>query len=310
MPLLVAVHRHSDCCVVGRAGAGWGVVLNTSLYLSMLSRSSKSASARLWRVRPLCLAVAGTCWMAAQANAASDDATLPGVSVTASPADTAAERTEHKDSYRATKSSTATGLSLSARETPQSLSTVTRQQMTDFGLNTVNDVLQATPSVSVERVETDRTYFTARGFDVENFQLDGVGLPFTNGSQWGDVDTFVYDHIDVLRGANGLMSGSGLPSATVNFVPKKATEQFQASLGVTLGSWNKKRVEGDISGKLNADGSVRGRLVGAVEDRDSYLDRYSKKLNTFYGTVDVDVSRDTSLTLGWLEQSKIGRAHV
>ncbi|WP_411028664.1 TonB-dependent receptor plug domain-containing protein, partial [Salmonella sp. s60093] len=93
---------------------------------------------------------------------------------------------------------------LTPRETPQAISTITRSQLDDFGLGTVNDALAFAPGVTVERVETDRTYYSARGFDIDNFQLDGIGLPFTNGAQWGEVDTIVYDRIDVLRGANGL----------------------------------------------------------------------------------------------------------
>ena len=122
-----------------------------------------------------------------------------------------------------------TGLSLTAAETPQAISTLTHQQLEDQGLTTVNDALDQAAGVTVERVETDRTYFTSRGFDVQNFQLDGFGLPFTNGAQWGDLDTAIYDHIDILRGANGLMTGTGLPSATVNFALKKPTAAFQPS---------------------------------------------------------------------------------
>lgn len=44
-------------------------------------------------------------------------------------------------------------------------------------LNSIRDVLDSTPGVNVQKVETDRTYFTARGFDITNFQYDGMGMP-------------------------------------------------------------------------------------------------------------------------------------
>ena len=258
-------------------------------------------------LRPLHLAALLTCLSAAQAHAADTAAAesktaLPEISVSATSTADTGERTEKSTSYKGRRSSTATGLSLTAAETPQAISTLTHQQLEDQGLSTVNDALDQAAGVTVERVETDRTYFTSRGFDVQNFQLDGFGLPFTNGAQWGDLDTAIYDHIDILRGANGLMTGTGLPSATVNFALKKPTAAFQASGAVTLGSWNKKRAEGDISGALNADASVRGRLVAAVEDKDSYLDRYHKRLSTVYGALDIDLTRDTTLSLSWIEQ--------
>src|SRR5690606_32781951 len=111
-----------------------------------------------------------------------------------------------------------------------------------------------------------------RGFEVSNFQIDGVGLPFATGDQLGDIDTALFDRVEVLRGANGLMSSTGNPSATVNFVRKRPTAGFQASGGLTLGSWQQRRVDADVAGALNASGSVRGRLVLAAENKDSYLD--------------------------------------
>lgn len=270
------------------------------MYAILLRRVAAAPS--LLVLSGLITAIPATAW--AQSPEPAVDS-VQGVSVTARKEEAP---TEGRASYRAGRSRTATGLALTPRETPQAISTITRSQLDDFGLGTVNDALAFAPGVTVERVETDRTYYSARGFDIDNFQLDGIGLPFTNGAQWGEVDTLVYDRIDVLRGANGLLTGTGLPSATINFVRKKPTSAFQASGGLTLGSWNKVRLEGDVSGALNADGSVRGRLVGAAQDSDSYLDRHGKRLYTLYGAVDIDLSRHTTLSLGWLERESRARS--
>lgn len=223
---------------------------------------------------------------------------LPGVTLTGR-GDGGAAGTE---AYAAKRTSTATKLDLSPRETPQSVSIVTRAQMDDFGLTNVNDLLSGTTGVTVERVETDRTYFSVRGFDVSNFQLDGIGLPFATGDQMGDLDTAFYERVEVLRGANGLMSSTGNPSATVNFVRKRPTTDFHASAGITLGSWNNRRVDGDLSTPLNAAGSVRARLTAASQTRDSYLDRYGLDKNLFAGIVEADLTPGTTLTLGHAEQ--------
>ena len=140
--------------------------------------------------------------------------------------------------YETGPSRTSTGLGLSILETPQSLSVITRDQMDDFALDTVNDVLKYAPGVNVEAVETDRTFYTARGFDITNFQVDGMGVPMTFGNVYGSLDTAIYERVEVLRGANGLMVGTGNPSATINFVRKKPTSEFDASLDATYGSWS------------------------------------------------------------------------
>ncbi|MCE4538666.1 TonB-dependent siderophore receptor [Pelomonas sp. P7] len=196
-------------------------------------------------------------------------------------------------------SSAATRLELTLRETPQSITVVGAQQIRDFGLTDINTLLDHVPGVLVERVETDRTYFSARGFDVTNFQVDGLGLPFANGAQWGALDTAAFERVEVLRGATGLLAGTGNPSATVNFVRKRAAARtLAASGGLTLGSWNQRRVEADVASALTADGSLRARAVLADEDKDSWLDRYGQHRSLAYGVLEADLARGSLLTLG------------
>lgn len=203
------------------------------------------------------------------------------------------------DSYQSQPSSAATKLDLTPRQTPQAMSTITRAQIDDFQLNSINDVLKFTPGITVEEIETDRTYFTSRGFDITNFQFDGVGIPFSSGGQDGAIDLAPFERIEVLRGANGLMSGSGNPSATVNFVRKRPTLKPQARVDLTAGSWDERRIQTDVSGALTDEGNIRGRAVYAHENKNSYLDRYSREVNVFYGVLEADLSPDTLFSVGY-----------
>lgn len=210
---------------------------------------------------------------------------------------------ERSSAFGARSASTATGLDLSLRETPQSISVTSQAQMQAFGLNEVRTLLSSVTGIQVEKVETDRTYFSARGFDITNFQEDGIGMPFASGLLNGDMDTAIYDRVEVLRGANGLLSSTGNPSATVNFVRKRPTAQLRASGGLTLGSWNLRRLDADVSGPLNASGSVRGRLIVANEEKDAYLDRYRASKQVVSGMVEADLGPSTVLTLGHAQQN-------
>jgi outer membrane receptor for ferric coprogen and ferric-rhodotorulic acid len=225
---------------------------------------------------------------------------LPAVKVTA---EGVSSTTEGTGSYTAGATSTATRFELSPRDTPQSVSVITRQQIEDFGHTNVNDALESTTGITVEQVETDRVYYTARGFDVTNFQVDGLGLPFLYGHSEGDTDTVIYDRIGVLRGATGLMSSMSNPSATINFVRKRPTANFQAATSATVGSWNTRRIEGDISGALTKQGNIRGRLVAAYQDKESYLDRYAHEKGVLYGVIEADITNSTILTSGHHRQN-------
>ena len=150
---------------------------------------------------------------------------------------------DRHSNYLAVEAETATKLGISIKETPQSVRVVTRALMDDFSLDDVNQVLETTPGVSVEKIETDRTYYKARGFDILNFQVDSLGLPQERGSLQGTLDTAIYQRIEVVMGANGMMTGAGNPSATVNFIRKRPTADLRADVSVTAGSWSNKRVE-------------------------------------------------------------------
>lgn len=222
---------------------------------------------------------------------------LPEVEVKAAvQADQSSEKTK---SYTVKETTSATRLGTSIRETPQSISVITRQELDDFRILSVNEALSYATGIKVEQFETDRTEYTARGLNITSFQIDGLNSPISfSGTNYGDLDVAVYDRIEVLRGANGLIAGTGNPSATINFVRKRATKDFQAKVDVSAGSWDNRRLDADISSALNADGSVRGRLVGAYQDRNSYLDRYSTERNVVYGVIEADLSDNTSVAIG------------
>ncbi|KQV17408.1 TonB-dependent receptor [Pseudomonas sp. Root329] len=209
--------------------------------------------------------------------------------------------TEDTGSYTTGATTTATKLPLTLRETPQSVTVVTRQQMDDRGAKSVGDVLRNTPGVTAQKYDSDRTEFSARGFAITNFQYDGINLPYDGvyGENPNNSDDAAsLDRVEVIKGATGLMTGAGDPSATVNLVRKKPTKEFKASVSATAGYWDNYRTEGDISGSLNESGSVRGRFVGALQDKGSYIDHYSQKKDLFYGILEADLTDDTLLTLG------------
>ena len=192
-----------------------------------------------------------------------------------------------------------TGLSLSIRETPQAVTVIRGEEIRDFGLNGVNELLNQTPNINVDQFETDRTTYNARGFDITNFQFDGVGLPLISELQAGALDTATFDRVEVVRGANAIMTGVGNPSATINYIRKRPTSTFQGNVAAEAGSWNDRRLEADVSGPLNASGTVRARLVAAGEAGDSYLDHYRSNRNVVYGVAAWDVTPDLTLAAGY-----------
>lgn len=212
------------------------------------------------------------------------------------------QRTEGDDVYTVKSQTTSTRFPISQRETPQSISVVSRAQIEDFQLNDVNALLATVPGINVQAAETDRVYYSARGFDIQTFQIDGIGLPFAFEVQTGSIDTAIYDHIEVIKGAPGLLSSTGNPSAVVNFIRKRPLKTFQASTNAQYGSFNDLRLDADVSVPLTAQGNIRARAVGVFDDSDSYLDRYHLRRWTGYGIVEADLGPDTVVSAGYGHQ--------
>lgn len=225
---------------------------------------------------------------------------LQTIQVKASNAEQSSEQTK---AYNVKNSSSATKLNIEAKETPQTINVVTRQQIEDFGLTSTRDVLRNTPGVTVSNQETERTTYMARGFEISNILTDGVGFPLS-GYNYNNTnpDTYFYDRVEVVKGADSLTNAFGDPSATINNIRKRPTQEFQASGGVSYGSWNTQRYEADVSGSILPSGKVRGRIMGYEQTGDSYLDRYSAEKNGFAGIVEADLTDSTLLTAGYSQE--------
>lgn len=230
-------------------------------------------------------------------KATSDVSTLSAISISASQ-DSATKGT---GSYTTKSMNTATRINLSIRETPQSVVVVTQQQIEDQKLETITDAIKNITGVSATTLDSERQGYSARGFIIDNYQIDGI--PTTWSAGWGagetSQDLVMYDRVEVIRGANGLISGAGNPSAAINMVRKHATShEFKGSIEGEVGRWDKYSTTVDMQSPVNEDKTIRARVVGKTQESNSYIDFYENKRHLFYGVVDVDVTDDTLFSMG------------
>lgn len=206
------------------------------------------------------------------------------------------------------RESASTRLQLTARETPQSTTTVTREQIERQSLTSIDAVLRNVNGVAVSFYDTQRPLYYARGFQITDFQIDS--LPSYSSSTNQEFDTALYERVEVVRGANGILTGVGVPSATINMIRKRPQREFAASVALTAGSWNLYRGELDINAPLNSDGSVRSRFVIAPQKKDSFRDRYSEDKTALLAAVEADLGRSTVVALGYQRQSNDPKAPI
>ncbi|GAB3012679.1 TonB-dependent siderophore receptor [Bowmanella dokdonensis] len=198
-------------------------------------------------------------------------------------------------------SSGATGLGLDSFDTPQSLSILEQETISNYNLSDINSLFKQVTGINVDQSETDRTYFNARGFDITSMHIDGSGIPFGDIFV-GDLDTAIYEKVEFIRGSNGLITGLGNPSGTVNYVRKRPGNDTQASIALTLGRWSNVRAVADVSTPLTESGSWAARAVVVHQDKESWLNLYENNRTVLYGVVDGQVSDSVTLTFGYSHQ--------
>lgn len=54
----------------------------------------------------------------------------------------------------------------------------------------------------------------------------------------------------------------------------------------------------DVGGPINEDGTIRGRFVTGLQDKNNFIRDYESKRQLYYGTVEVDVGDSTTLSVG------------
>ncbi|HVU24731.1 MAG TPA: TonB-dependent siderophore receptor [Opitutus sp.] len=202
----------------------------------------------------------------------------------------------------------ATNLSLSIKDTPQSISTIDRETMRDFAATNTNDALRLGTGLTVDAWETNRTSYSSRGFDIMLTQVDGLGMTNDWGLVVGQEDTYLFDHIELIRGANGLLTGVGNASGTINYIRKRPTNSDGGEIVARAGSHDLMRAALDYNKVLTASGSWAARLVVAHEDKDSYLRALHDRRTTLYGVVEGQIGPAGALTAGFTYTDSLQRS--
>ena len=154
---------------------------------------------------------------------------------------------------------------------PQSIQVVTRRLLDDLKPTTLSGIVSVAGGTSSPRNGVEPfSSFKLRGFTVSQTFVDGIRNTNSLNIQAEGLASF--EQVEVLRGPGGALYGLSSPGGVVNIVTKKplTTSRMEASIGI--GNFDHRDVMLDLTGPLSGDGSLRARVVGAYEDRDSFVD--------------------------------------
>lgn len=220
------------------------------------------------------------------------------------------------DGYNATHSQIATKTSTALRETSQSVSVVTREQMDDQGAQTVSQTMRYTPGVLTNPYGATHRYdyVAMRGFNdgsVDNINLDGLKSMGDSGTySTMQVDPYFLERVDILKGPSSVLYGRSSPGGLVALTSKKPLYETYHQVQATVGTQGQRGVGFDFSGPVDDDKRIAYRLTGLSDQSDTQFDHNKEKRFALAPTLSIDFTEDTSLTLqAYLQHDPDGGYH-
>lgn len=219
------------------------------------------------------------------------------------PASPDPDATEGSRSYAVSRARVGQKSAASLKEIPQQVSVIPHARIEEENITRLEDAMQTATGVTVLPTDPGRGAIFVRGFELDTYYIDGI--PSTVSSAYGtQPDMFMFDRIELLRGPSGIVGGAGEPGGTVNLARKRALAEPGGTASVSVGSWDAYRGEMDVTSAMNAEKTVRGRLVAAYDTRNSFVDDAGTDSKLAYGTVEVDLTPATTLSFALSHDEK------
>jgi catecholate siderophore receptor len=203
------------------------------------------------------------------------------------------EKAAKKTGYGVSRTSTATKTDTPLRDTPQSVSIVSKQLIADQAMQSMGDVVRYVPSVSMGQGEGHRDAPTIRGnSSTADFFIDGV----RDDAQYYR-DLYNVERVEALKGSNAMVFGRGGGGGVINRVSKEATFAPVRSLTLEGGSFDHKRSVLDVGQSITPN--VAARFNGMYENSGGFRDQAALERSGVNPTLAIAAGTNTSIRLGY-----------
>ncbi|MCD6005083.1 TonB-dependent siderophore receptor [Halomonas sp. XH26] len=201
-------------------------------------------------------------------------------------------------------------------ETPQSVSTITREQMDHRGVSTVQRATDYTPGVYSNQVGASNRfdYLVLRGFSdgsLSNTFLDGLKvMGDANSHSSMRIDPWFLDSIEVVRGPASVLYGRASPGGVVALNSKRPEFEQGGELRFRVGNNNQRSAAFDLTGPIGAEQRVAFRLTGIASTADTQFGPAVEERYAIAPRLSWDITDDTSLTVeAYLQDEPEGGYH-
>lgn len=193
--------------------------------------------------------------------------------------------------YQASDPSSAMKTETALKDTPQSVSVVTEEQIADQALHGMADILRYVPGAGMAQGEGHRDAPVLRGNTTTgDFYTDGI----RDDVQYFR-DLYNVSQVEVLKGPNAMIFGRGGSGGVINRVSKQADGRDITSLTLQAGSDDFYRVEADLGNAIND--RVAYRVNAMAENAGRFRDGVSNELRGLAPSLAFGAGDDTRVVL-------------
>ena len=164
---------------------------------------------------------------------------------------------------------TATKTRLDPIETPQAISVVDGETLSQRGVSSVSEALRYVPGVNTELrggAVNRLDLFNIRGFDnYQNF-YDGLLLQYNEWNLQPQIDPVAIEQLEVFKGPTSVLYGSMPPGGMVNLIAKRPQREGKHSVSLASGTGALKELTLDSTGAINE--RLAYRLVGLARQKE------------------------------------------
>lgn len=182
---------------------------------------------------------------------------------------------------------------LSKQNTPFTIETYSEDYIANLQARSLGELTKfdAAISLSSNNLITENNAFSIRGINPDfdtGQKLDGMNFR----SRAKDLPLEHLERVEVLKGAGGFLYGFGAPGGIINYVLKRPTEEFEASVSTQIMDSGLLMAHGDVGGRVGPDDIFGYRVNVVSEAGDTYVDDSEAYRKSASVAVDLRITPD------------------
>lgn len=182
---------------------------------------------------------------------------------------------------------------LSKQNTPFTIETYSENYIANLQARSLGELTKfdAAISLSGNNLTTENNAFSIRGIspDFDTGQkLDGMNFR----SRAKDLPLEHLERVEILKGAGGFLYGFAAPGGIINYVLKRPTDEFKASVSTQIMDSGLLLAHGDVGGRIGPEDIFGYRVNVVSEAGDTYVDDGEAYRKSASAAIDLRITPD------------------